>query len=76
MKTALLFATMILVLWACSGKTGSESSETQIDEPSATESVEAEMEDPVTSQMAKEAENLIEESEKLEQKADSILNSI
>jgi hypothetical protein len=76
MKTILLFVTMILFLWACSGKQGSESSEAQIDESTSTESVEAEVEDPVTDQMATEAEDLKNETEKLEQKADSLLNSI
>ena len=76
MKTLLMAVTMILFLWACSGKSGSESSEATIDESTSTESVEAEVEDPVTGQMATEAENLKDETERLEQKADSLLNSI
>ena len=76
MKTLFISVTMILFLWACSGKPGYESSETKIDESTSTESVEAETEDPVTGQLATEAETLKNETEKLEQKADSLLNSM
>lgn len=76
MKTPLFTLIMILFLAACSGTTESGSTGAEAEEKSSTGSAEAVVEDPVTDIIAEEAEEMKMESEKLEQKADSILNSI